>query len=377
MTEKFGDNEATKGTLPGTHLPVEGARNASPQRPSAPSSSTLRPQHGTVIHDAHRGKASAAGDDLPRGRALGDLHASASSVQASPRSGAGKHPRAIEETKQKWDRLPTRLMPVDMVPQGLPSGEVLSRREKVYGAVTAGLLHVGLPLLYAVVLLFASGAHSAQPPAFEKEDVVEARFVQLGKEPDPDRLPEREVPIKESAPPEDVIPVAEEAPQKPPPEPEKEKPKPKEKEEKPPEPDFLNRLQDRAQAFAEIAKRAEREGSPDGIAEGDAKIARAGDVYRGKLYLYFRRGWRVPNVLEEEERRKLATVVDIQIGRDLRVLSYRIVDKSGDGLFDQSVTERMEDAVQSRTPIPPPPEEIADQYLGQTIRLRMLGRDSM
>lgn len=200
----------------------------------------------------------------------------------------------------------------------------------------------------------------------DAREVISARFVQKGRVLDPNELPNRRVPQLSTAVPDDL--VVSKAPRE-------RRPRP---DAGPPPPnataDLLQRLGDRAQVFAEIAEQRELEGDPDGIEEGTETIARAGDLYAGRLYSLFRRGWTVPTTIDDEEKRGLRTSVTIDIGQDMRVTGFRVVGPSGNPLFDQSVADRIQQVQESNTNLPDPPEEIAADYVGRTITLRFLGR---
>ncbi|MCB9666891.1 MAG: TonB C-terminal domain-containing protein [Myxococcales bacterium] len=200
----------------------------------------------------------------------------------------------------------------------------------------------------------------------EERTVIEARLVQLGKEIDPRQLPNRQVPLLQTAPP-DTVAVSdnpEETPEQP-------------TEQKPPNPteDLLTRLGDRAQTFAELAEEREKEGSPEGVADGSSQ-AKAGDVYAGKLYQFFRRGWTVPTVITDAESQKLAAEVDVDITNDLKIGKFTLRRSSGNSLFDQSVLDNLARLKDADATLPEPPPEVAATYVGQTVGLLFRGRDA-
>ena len=96
------------------------------------------------------------------------------------------------------------------------------------------------------------------------------------------------------------------------------------------------------------------------------------DLYIGKLYSYFRRGWQVPTLIPLEELEKLACVVELSITEDGRVGDYDLKRPSGNEAFDDSVRRRLSQAQGSQ--LPEPPEAVASQVLGETISLRFFGR---
>lgn len=233
-------------------------------------------------------------------------------------------------------------------------------------------LAVGVALTMLLTALgpsVASAVPEPAEPAIREEEVLAARFVQLGREFRPDEMPNRQVPrLSTKAPRPSPVPTKT-APRQPPP-PDAGTPPPDAVE------DLLDRIGDRASAFAEIADAREREGSPEGIEEG-TESAREGDLYRGRLYAFFRRGWSVPSTLDADEVQALTTAVDLEIGANLRVGGATLRGSgSGNPVFDRSVVDHLTRLAASGATIPPPPEDVADQYLGQTIALRFRGRDA-
>ncbi|MBN1653316.1 MAG: TonB C-terminal domain-containing protein [Deltaproteobacteria bacterium] len=240
------------------------------------------------------------------------------------------------------------------------------------GTIVSTLAHLAVPVLAKTmlsVLVLASSGVDTSYPSIREEHVIEARFVKLGEKRDPRKLPNRRVPIKSTAPDDKVV-VSKNMN----PEPPKSKPdagaRPSRAEQ-----DLITRLGDRAQAFAEIAERREQEGDPEGVEWGTETEGRAGDIYRGKLYVFFKRGWTVPSTMSSAEIQKLMTKVTVQITPDRLIGSFEIVDGSGQPLFDQSVVDNLRQLRESRAEIPEPPEEVEEQYLGQKITLRFKGSE--
>lgn len=245
--------------------------------------------------------------------------------------------------------------------------------QAIMGGLGAVLAFIGLAcgafavsaLLDRILPASASAIEAATPPA---RQIISARFVQRGRELPPNQLPNRQVPRLSTARPRGVAvsrtPEHHEQPDAGPPPPNATE-------------DLLRRLGDRAQVFAEIAEEREREGNPDGLEEGTERIAQAGDLYAGQLYMLFRRGWTVPETITDEQKQSLSTSVTIDISEDLRVTGFRVVaGGSGNALFDQSVLTRLGEVKDSNMTLPEPPPEVAAQYVGQTITLRFLGRNA-
>lgn len=277
---------------------------------------------------------------------------------------------------------PLHLDPADGRPDSALGAHWLTVPAAVGGAVFA----VATPLVVtvvALVLIALSGALewiiellpdepvTEEELLLEEEDIIEARFVTLGRDFERE-LPNRIVPRLSTAPPEPSRVPTEETPDEPmePPPPQEVEPPPNAVE------DVLARIGDRAQAFAEIAEEREREGSPDGIEEGTEREASEGDVYRGRLYSFFRRGWSIPTTLDRDTVQGLTTTMSIQIGPELQIVSFEVRRSSGNALFDQSVTEHLTRLQATDQRIPPPPEEVAAQYIGAEIAVRFSGRQA-
>ena len=128
------------------------------------------------------------------------------------------------------------------------------------------------------------------------------------------------------------------------------------------------RLGDRAQAVAEIADEMEREGHPDGLVDGTETEAKLGDLYRGKLVSFFKRGWTVPTTMGDASQYKATSLVEIT--RDLHVGPFSITKSSGEPLFDQSIEDRLNQLRSQGTTLPEPPPEVAHEFLGQKIKIR-------
>ena len=254
----------------------------------------------------------------------------------------------------------------DVRPPSALGGGLFDRRMLVGGALVSTAAHLFVPLLIAlgISLLASAGAGKNRPESFIEEHVVEARFVRLGKRPDPKKLPSRVVPRLSTAP--DLSTAVSKEMNPPPPD----KPDAGPRPDKPVD-DALTRLGDRAQAFAEIDDR-EREGDPEGIAEGTEREAQAGDLYAGKLSAFFKRGWTIPTTLGDTSQ--LAVLAEVEITADLHVGPSRILEPSGEPMFDQSVEDRFAQLRTLGTTLPDPPPEVADRFLGKTIPLRFEGK---
>lgn len=240
--------------------------------------------------------------------------------------------------------------------------------------IVAGLA-AALSWILRLLLVVLLGIDPAQLAAeqreaeLEEEDVIEARFVQLGRDFE-DELPNREVHVLSTAPPQpsevprEDTPVAEQPTE--------------EIEDRPPNTveDLLLRLDNRAEIFEEMVDRQELEGSPEGIEEGTETEGSEGDLYRGRIRSFFRRGWTVPTTLSSEEVRGLTTLMNVEIGAELQIVSFEVRTSSGNPLFDESAVQQLTRLQAADGRIPPPPEELADQYIGRTIVVNFSGRDA-
>jgi hypothetical protein len=261
--------------------------------------------------------------------------------------------------------------PTDTRPPSLLQGQFFSPSMIVGGVIFSFSTHLVAPVLISIVLsTFALVGVGASKPAVEPRDlrVIEARFVRLGEVFDPKKLPNRRVPRKSTAP--DQKTAVSKTPRAVQPRPDAGVPPPNAAQ------DLITRLGDRAQMFAEIAEKREQEGNPNGVEFGTETEGRAGDIYRGQLVAFFQRGWTVPTVLSDDAIRSLTTSVIVQITQDLRVGDFRTINGSGEPLFDQSVTNRLQELKQSGTTIPEPPAEVASQFVGKEVRVDFKGKNA-
>jgi hypothetical protein len=253
----------------------------------------------------------------------------------------------------------------DNRPPSMLEPHYVNRDMALGGALVAVAAHIGLPALVVLVTsILAATVASGEKPDFIEEHVVEARFVRLGKKPDPKKLPNRIVPRKSTAPDESTVVSKNLNPEKP----DKRDAGPRPDN---PTPDLLTRIGDRAQAFAEIAEEREKEGDPDGIPEGTETEAKEGDIYLGKLVSFIKRGWTIPTTLGDTH--KLLAIASFEITRDLKVGVSKIDKSSGQPLFDQSIEDRFQQLRASSATLPDPPPEVAYRFLGKTIGVRFSG----
>jgi outer membrane biosynthesis protein TonB len=267
------------------------------------------------------------------------------------------------------------LDPNDIRPRSLLDSQWPDPRQLAAGAAAALIIHVAIPVSIAVVIgLFALAGVTifAEPPPDEVviDDVVQARFVTLGEILDPNELPNRIVPIlRTDTPDPQHAPSLEENP----PPPAQEPPEPRQRDSVD---DALRRLSEDAQVFAEREEERVREGNPEGIEGGTEREGTEGDLYRGRLHAFFRRGWSVPTTISDDVVRGLTAVIVIDVAEDTRITAFRLARSSGNPDFDESVEAQMTRIMQSDGNLPPPPEEVADQYLGRQVTLPFHGRNA-
>lgn len=263
----------------------------------------------------------------------------------------------------------------DFRPPTMLDEHPFDRAQWLAGSVATGVVHFALPLVITTVVAILrvtgiSAAAEVERPPPEVENVVAARFVVLGEVLDPHDLPDRIVPIlrTDTPDPRDAPSLRED----PAPPPERER---HERDRRSVD-DLVRRLSEDAQIFAEAEEERIREGSPDGIEEGTERTGTEGDIYRGRLYTFFRRGWTVPTTLSEEDVEGLQCVAMVEIALDTRITGWRLSRHSGNAEFDASVEAQLTRITASEPNIPAPPDDVADQYLGREIAIRFSGRDA-
>ncbi len=225
----------------------------------------------------------------------------------------------------------------------------------------AMMLSQWLLVLLGLAIPVDERKHVRLPP-----NMIAAEFVKLGKPFDPTKLPSRKVPPVVKRRPDGVV-VSKDA-QEAEPKPEDKKDRPKEAQDS-----LLDNLVDRTKEFAEDVT-YEQEGDPQGIAEGTATTAQAGNIYLGQLTMFFRRGWSVPNVVQNVEG--LSAIAAIEVTSDGQISSVEIQKTSGDPLFDQSVIDRVQELIAANASIPEPPPELRDAFYNSTLPVRFNGNQA-
>jgi TonB C terminal len=260
---------------------------------------------------------------------------------------------------------------VDERPPSLLQRRRIEPSVLVLGSVFALGAHLLIPavllasqwLLVLLGLAIPVGERERPKPPI---DVIAAEFVKLGKPFDPRKLPSRQVPKMAKRRP-DAVTVSSDPKDRPKEKEDEKKPRPKESKDS-----LLDNLVDRTEDFAEDVEN-EQEGDPEGIAEGTAKIAKLGDLYLGKLKIFFQKGWSVPNMVQNVE--KLTAIAGVKVSSEGLVESVAMQTPSGDPLFDQSVIDAVTALIDAKASIPEPPPELAPTYYGATIPVRFRGSE--
>lgn len=112
------------------------------------------------------------------------------------------------------------------------------------------------------------------------------------------------------------------------------------------------------------------EGSPDGVEDGDALIAKMGDQYMTKIYKAIKVQYSIPEVIPAQERMFLSAKVAITIDAHGNIKDLTFEKRSGNSLFDSSI----EGAVRRAAPFPAPPPELSDTYATEGFALNFHAR---
>jgi hypothetical protein len=249
---------------------------------------------------------------------------------------------------------------------------MLDRRALTAAALAAGLLTGALGLAFLTVFILADlggtvdallrDEEAEEAAAEEEPEIIEAAFVQLGREFRPRELPDRQVATSSLAPrlpdpnvvsKRTVTPTA--RPDQPPP--------PNAYE------DLLTQLGNTSR-FVDSNVAAETEGDANGNEEG--RFSQDGSAYLGTLVGIVKRGWQVPVTIPDSELVDLRAVVSFRITEDLRMEDLRISRRSGNADYDRSIEQRLDEIRESLFRLPPPPPEERTRFIGPAINFNML-----
>lgn len=241
--------------------------------------------------------------------------------------------------------------------------------EVAVGVALAIALHLVPIGLIAIKAKFPTILPSTvEPPA---RSVVAASLLKLGKPLDPKQLPDRLIPRARTAPKKELVASKDE--------PKKSNPD----AGLPPPPDTkssdIQRLIAKTDPFAEDAgKDRPQVGHAEGVEGGtetDPSKVHAGDMYATKLSQFLHPRWTFPSVISQGEANKLCTTFQVSVSPRMIIwhLRQQAIRKSGNELFDDSAREVLQKLLDDRTPLPDPPDAVADAYRGRTVNIVMPG----
>jgi hypothetical protein len=240
--------------------------------------------------------------------------------------------------------------------------------EVALGIALAIALHA-LPI--AAILVKAAYPSNDEPEvALIGKPIVAASLLKLGKPMDPNKLPDRLVPRKNTAPKKDIV-VA------------KDDPLEKKPDAGPPPPladnSDLTNLANKTDPFAEDAGKIRPEegaaGGVEGGLETDPNKVHAGDMYGALLKKFFQDHWQYPTVISQGEANRLCVVYQFRVDQKMVIWNVRSepVKKSGNELFDDSARTMLQKLMDENKPLPTPPPEVANMYRGQTVAVGLSG----
>lgn len=234
---------------------------------------------------------------------------------------------------------------------GLPVTSALSRRERLWPAVSASVAA-------HVVLIAWAVAHRPPPPIDLEQKAIVAKLVRLGE-----KRPQQYLPRKDAAPapaPAAPAPVAIPAATAPP---RPTAPAPHAKSAPVAAPSPAPAARGSGTSLSSILSKVQRDvderqyGDPGGSSAGDSDTAE-GDQYLALVDRAIRANYKVPSTIPERERLYLEARIILWIEPDGRVSRWKTVRASGNTTFDAAL-ERTLDATKR---VPPPPVHVRDTY---------------
>jgi colicin import membrane protein len=109
---------------------------------------------------------------------------------------------------------------------------------------------------------------------------------------------------------------------------------------------------------------AEREGLPEGSAQGTASTAEVGDKYFTEVHDAILQNYVLPSVISERERLYLKATLVAFIGPDGALLRHQVSKPSGNALFDQALELALK-----KTKLPAPPPELVKSLRDDGVEL--------
>ena len=223
---------------------------------------------------------------------------------------------------------------------------------KVGALVVTALLHGGIATIVMVQHM------RADPPVLMPRDFMVAKIVRLGRKRPKNLLPT--IPVQPA-------PMAPKAAVK---LTDNETAKVTPKTEPPPpdsKPGDLQKALSRARQLSHLQAQADQEGDPAGDPEGNSDTASPGDLYATLVYKLYHEQWNLPHLAAAQG---LAAVARVFVDGQGNVLNATIAKASGNGPFDDSVTEVLHKVKK----LPPPPPALALRFERSGIALEFGGQ---
>ncbi len=228
-----------------------------------------------------------------------------------------------------------------------------------------------LPVLLVLLKVIHPLSGSVDEAALVAKPVIAANVLKLGKPLDPNKLPDRLVPQRNTAPKKEIVASREDPVHKNLP------------DAGPPPPNAVDSDQTNKVAkndpFAEDAGRPRQEiGGAEGLDSGtetDPSKVHAGDMYAARLGGFFHERWQIPTVVSQADAARLCVTFQINISPRMVIWHVRTepIKKSGNDLFDDSARTMLQKLLDDRTGLPDPPAEVADSFKGRTVNVTLTG----
>jgi colicin import membrane protein/protein TonB len=242
----------------------------------------------------------------------------------------------------------------------LPVASALSRRDRLWPAITASLV------AHALAVAWTAARQDAPPLHLDQKPIV-AKLVRLGE-----KRPEEWLPRREAAPPPAAAPAPKVAVPAAPAAAKPAAPSPAAKAPAPSPAPAAVAGPPRAgpASLASILSKVQRDvderrfGDPGGDPAGDSDTAE-GDQYAALVDRALRANYVVPATVPERERMHLEADVILWIEPDGRITRWKQDRPSGNPTFDAAV----ERTLRATARVPPPPEHLRDTYRRVGIQL--------
>jgi TonB C terminal len=231
-------------------------------------------------------------------------------------------------------------------------------------------------VLFALPMIASAGGQpsSSVQTNVEPFEYIEARLLKFGKIKDENAMPDRIVPALPTAP-ENIIALDRNENK---PAPEETKPKERRQADAVTD-DKLRQVFDKARAFAEVQDDFIPEGHPDGVPDGDVTdpaLASLGATYGRRITGLFTERWVVPTLLGDAQLDKLKAKVHIRVDIDMMIIEVKMLKRSGNAMFDDSVQNAIDRVRLEVRTLPSPPEAIASNVFGGGIVIKFNGSDA-